>query len=99
MYHACHLASYRYGHHLAGEAALTNRLSINIFPRPEVLEGTSRLLERGPGFLDRVSTMGAISHHVWYVKWASNFPCANGAASKIIKKNALEHVPGQSHEY
>lgn len=87
-----HLASYRHDHQLAGEAALSGRLNVSLFPRLGVLDGIARLLARGPDFLDRVSTMGEVSHQVWDVKWGSAFPCANGAASSIITAYALSRA-------
>lgn len=99
-----HLASYRHDHQLAGEAALSGRLNVSLFPRLGVLDGIARLLAGEPDFLDRVSTFGEVSRHVWDVNWGSSFPCANGAASSIITAYALgcagsttirmpEHVP------
>lgn len=87
-----HLASYRHDHQLAGEAALSGRLNVSLFPRLGVLDGIARLLAGGPDFLDRVSTMGEVSHQVWDVNWGSAFPCANGAASSIITAYALSHA-------
>lgn len=84
-----HLASYRHDHQLAGEAALSGRLNVSLFPRLGVLDGIARLLARGPDFLDRVSTLSEVSNHVWDVNWGSAFPCANGAASSIITAYAL----------
>lgn len=84
-----HLASNRHDHQLAGEAALSGRLNVSLFPRLGVLDGIARLLAGGPEFLDRVSTMGEVSHHVWDVNWGSAFPCANGAASSIVTAYAL----------
>lgn len=84
-----HLASYRHDHQLAGEAALSGRLNVSLFPRLGVLDGIARLLAGGPDFLDRVSTLGEVSRHVWDVNWGSSFPCANGAASSIITAYAL----------
>lgn len=87
-----YLASYRHDHQLAGEAALSGRLNVSLFPRLGVLDGIARLLARGPDFLDRVSAMGEVSHQVWDVNWGSAFPCANGAASSIITAYALSRV-------
>lgn len=87
-----HLASNRHDHQLAGEAALSGRLNVSLFPRLGVLDGIARLLARGPDFLDRVSTMGEVSHQVWDVNWGSAFPCANGAASSIITAYALSRA-------
>lgn len=87
-----HLASYRHDHQLAGEAALTGRLNVSLFPRLGVLDGIARLLAGGPDFLDRVSTIGEVSRHVWDVNWGSTFPCANGAASNIITAYALSRA-------
>lgn len=84
-----HLASYRHDHQLAGEAALSGRLNVSLFPRLGVLDGIARLLAGEPDFLDRVSTLGEVSRHVWDVNWGSSFPCANGAASSIITAYAL----------
>lgn len=84
-----HLASYRHNHQLVGEAALSGRLNVSLFPRLGVLDGIARLLAGGPDFLDRVSTLGEVSRHVWDVNWGSSFPCANGAASSIITAYAL----------
>lgn len=84
-----HLASYRHDHQLAGEAALSGRLNVSLFPRLGVLDGIARLLAGGPDFLDRVSTLGEVNRHVWDVNWGSSFPCANGAASSIITEYAL----------
>lgn len=84
-----HLASYRHDHQLAGEAALSGRLNVSLFPRLGVLDGIARLLAGGPDFLDRVSTLGEVNRHVWDVNWGSSFPCANGAASSIITAYAL----------
>lgn len=84
-----HLASYRHDHQLAGEAALSGRLNVSLFPRLGVLDGIARLLAGGPDFLDRVSTLGEVNRHVWDVNWGSSFPCANGAASSIITTYAL----------
>ena len=87
-----YLASYWHNHQLAGEAALSGRLYVNLFPRLGVLHGIARLLAKGPEFLDRVSTMGEVSHQVWDVNWGSAFPCANGAASSIITAYALSRA-------
>ena len=84
-----HLASYRHDHQPAGEAGLSGRLNVSLFPRLGVLNGIARLLAGGPDFLDRVSTLGEVSRHVWDVNWGSAFPCANGAASSIITDYAL----------
>lgn len=91
-----HLASYRHDHQLAGEAALSGRLNVSLFPRLGVLNGIARLLARGPDFLDRVSTLSEVSNHVWDVNWGSAFPCANGAASSIITAYALSRADQKS---
>ena len=62
-----HLASYRHDHQLAGEAALSGRLNVSLFPRLGVLDGIARLLAGGPDFLDRVSTLDEVNRHVWDV--------------------------------
>lgn len=91
-----HLASNRHDHQLAGEAALSGRLNVSLFPRLGVLDGIARLLAGGPDFLDRISTIGEVSHHVWDVNWGCAFPCANGAASSIITAYALSRTDCKS---
>lgn len=51
--------------------------------------GYTRLLNGGPDFLDRVSTIGEVSFWVWDVNRGSTFPCANGSASQMITSYAL----------
>ncbi|KAI9763451.1 MAG: hypothetical protein M1839_006449 [Geoglossum umbratile] len=80
-----HLASRRDDHRIAGEAALMGGLSVGLFPRLGTLDGISRLLYGGPNFLDRASAMGDLGSVVWDVNWGSTFPCANGAASAMIR--------------
>ena len=79
-----HLASYRHNHQLVGEAALSGRLNVSLFPRLGVLDRIARLLAGGPDFLDRVSILGEVNWYVWDVNWGSFFPYANGIASSII---------------
>lgn len=91
-----HLASYRHNHQLVGEAALSGRLNVSLFPRLGVLDGIARLLAGGPDFIDRVSTLGEVNRYVWDVNWGSSFPCANGAASSIITAYALDRADSPS---
>ncbi|KAF8849855.1 hypothetical protein BDZ45DRAFT_541360, partial [Acephala macrosclerotiorum] len=88
---ACHLASHQYGHQLAGELAITGRLSIGLFPKLGVLDSVARLINDGTEFFDRASTLGNVGNEVWDVVWGSTFPCANGAASAIIAAYALSN--------
>ena len=84
-----HLASYQHDHEIVGITSLTARINISLFPRLGVLMGYTRLLNGGPDFLDRVSTIGEVSLWVWDVNWGSTFPCANGSASQMITNYAL----------
>ncbi|CZR69337.1 uncharacterized protein PAC_19237 [Phialocephala subalpina] len=88
---ACHLASHQYSHRLAGELAITGRLSIGLFPKLGVLDNVARLIKDGTEFFDRASTLGNVGNEVWDVMWGSTFPCANGAASAIIAAYALRN--------
>ena len=74
----CHLANYHHPHQLAGQVALLGQVSIELFPKLGVLAGISRLVERGPEFLDIASTIGPSRRKVWDVRWGGTFPCANG---------------------
>lgn len=85
----CHLASRHHDHQFIGEAALTGRVHISLFPRLGVLRGIAELLEEGPEFLDRASSTGGRRSDVWDVNWGSVFPCANGAASAMVAEYAL----------
>ncbi|KAG9235281.1 hypothetical protein BJ875DRAFT_399400 [Amylocarpus encephaloides] len=87
----CHLASYRHPRQLSGRAALLGRISIALFPKLGVLAGVSRLLRRGPEFLDIASTLGSSSRKVWDVKWGGTFLCANGAASSLLAESLICH--------
>jgi hypothetical protein len=87
----CHLANYHHPHQLAGQVALLGRVSVALFPKLGVLAGISRLLERGPEFLDIASTLGPSSRRVWDVKWGGTFPSANGAASSYFAESLLKH--------
>jgi hypothetical protein len=89
----CHLASYHHLHQLAGQVALLGRVSIALFPKHGVLAGISRLLSRGPEFLDMASTLSPASRRAWYVKWGGSFPCANGAASSSLAESLLKDCP------
>ena len=82
----CHLAGNRQDFKTAGDVALMGRISLGIFPRLGVLAGLSRLLDGGPEFFDQASTKGGATCKVWDVCWGSVFPCANGAASHLVKQ-------------
>ncbi|KAK8080929.1 hypothetical protein PG997_008747 [Apiospora hydei] len=84
-----HLATHRDDYITTGEVALLGRVSTGLFPRLGTLSGLSRLLRRGPEFVDQASTKGGSSMTVWDVRWGSVFPAANGAASKAITKYVL----------
>jgi len=86
----CHLASYKSDYELVGRLALDGRLSVDIFPRLGVLSGLSRLLERGPEFIDQASSKGSSSWRVWDVLWGSIFPCANCGASEMVMQHVLK---------
>jgi hypothetical protein len=87
----CHLASYLHPHQLAGKVALLGRVSVTLFPKLGVLSGMSKLVERGPEFLDIASTIGPSSRNVWDVKWGGEFQCANGAASGYLIRSLSKH--------
>ncbi len=56
----CHLASHRYDYQLAGEASLTGRFSLGLFPRLGVSSAIGRFLEEGPDFVERTAAMGGV---------------------------------------
>lgn len=85
----CHLASYKRDYELVGQLSLSGRLSVGMFPKLGVLAGLSRLLERGPEFIDQASSKGPPSWRVWDICWGSIFPCANGGASAMIVRFVL----------
>ncbi|KAF2228765.1 hypothetical protein EV356DRAFT_457110 [Viridothelium virens] len=87
----CHLASYKQDYQLLGHIALTGRIEIDLLPRLGVLAGIARLLRKGPEFIDEASSKGYSHRRVWDVKWGGTFPAANGAASAIIARYALEN--------
>jgi len=89
----CHLASHQHDYQLAGEASLTGRVSLGLFPRLGVSSAIARFLEQGPDFLERAAAMGNSGREVWDVNWGSTFPCANGAACAIITAFALKSSP------
>lgn len=90
----CHLATYKYGWELVGRVSLTRRVGTSIFPKLGVLAGLSRLLERGPDFIDRASSKGGPEWKVWDVCWGGSWPCANGGASSMIVDYALSRRKG-----
>ena len=75
----CHITSRHHDHDFIGQAALTGRIHISLFPRLGVLKGIARLLEEGSEFLDRATSTGDRRSDVWDVNWGSVFPCAGGA--------------------
>jgi hypothetical protein len=86
----CHLADFKRDYQIVGRMAMTRSISIGIFPRLGVLAGLARLLKNGPDFLDQASSRGNSSRTVWDVVWGCSFPTANGSASLMIAKYALE---------
>jgi len=91
----CHLATYKHDWELVGRISLNGRLSTSIFPKLGVLAGLSRLLERGPDFIDQTSSKGRPGWRVWDVRWGGSFPCANGGASAMIMDYALKKEKGK----
>jgi hypothetical protein len=88
----CHLASYRYDHQIVGDLALRGQLLVPLFPRLGVLLGIARLLSNNANFLDEASSKGGSNDVVYDVNWGSVFPCANGAASRILARHAISRA-------
>lgn len=84
----CHLSSHRRDYKTTGDVALHGYVSFGLFPKLGTLTGLARLLSQGPGFLDQASSRGGATCTVWDIAWGSTFPCANGAASDLIKAHA-----------
>lgn len=92
----CHLASPQDDYLIAGDLSLNGRFSIPLFPRLGTLLGLGRLLKNGSKYFDFASVRGGSSRTVWDVKWGSEFPCANGAASVAIEGVILERAKSKN---
>ncbi|RJE20380.1 hypothetical protein PHISCL_07276 [Aspergillus sclerotialis] len=90
---AIYLANPEQAHELAGKASLSDCIRAVPFPRLGVLAHIAQLVQEGPDFLDRVSSLGGLRYEVWDTNWGSVFPCANGSASRIVTAFALRRSP------
>lgn len=88
-----YFTSYYRDYDLLGRVALTGQVPATPCAESGTIEGLTRLLTDGGEFSDRASITPRSSHMVWDVNWGSTFPCANGAASAIIARYALQREP------